>query len=169
MYKIIGADGKEYGPVSAEVLKQWIAEGRANGQTRVQPENAVEYRYLKDLPEFNLGTGPTAAPSSIAPSVIVAPGPRHTNSLATTGLILGIVSITFGLCCCSGFPFSIAGAICSGIALSQIKQNPTQEGKGMALAGLIISLCGLLVGIGLAVLYGVVSSMPDLMRRLQNL
>ena len=27
MYKIIGADGKEYGPISLEVLRQWIAEG----------------------------------------------------------------------------------------------------------------------------------------------
>ncbi len=33
MYKIIGADGKEYGPVTAEQLKQWIADGRVNGNT----------------------------------------------------------------------------------------------------------------------------------------
>ena len=35
MYKIIGADQKEYGPVTAEQLRQWIAEGRVNGQTSV--------------------------------------------------------------------------------------------------------------------------------------
>ena len=28
MYKIIGADGKEYGPISAEQLRQWLNEDR---------------------------------------------------------------------------------------------------------------------------------------------
>ena len=42
MYKIIGADQKEYGPVSAEQLRLWIAEGRVNGQTSVWPEGATE-------------------------------------------------------------------------------------------------------------------------------
>jgi uncharacterized protein YbjT (DUF2867 family) len=30
MYKIIGADQKEYGPVTAEQVRQWVREGRAN-------------------------------------------------------------------------------------------------------------------------------------------
>ena len=38
MYKIIGADGKEYGPVSTEQLRQWLLEGRVNSHTQVQPE-----------------------------------------------------------------------------------------------------------------------------------
>ena len=29
MYKILGADQKEYGPVTAEELRIWIAQGRA--------------------------------------------------------------------------------------------------------------------------------------------
>ena len=41
MYKIIGADGKEYGPITSEQLRQWMAEGRANLQTRVLPEGAT--------------------------------------------------------------------------------------------------------------------------------
>jgi len=49
------------------------------------------------------------------------------------------------------------------------KQNPAQEGRGMALAGLIISIVGLLVGVVIVVVYGLMSSMPDLMHRLQNL
>ena len=171
MYKIIGADGKEYGPVSAEVLREWIREGRANHLTRVLPENATEWKLLSDLPEFGLGvTGapPTTPPVPRAPAVIVAPEFRRTNPLATTGLILGISSVTFGLCCCGGFPFSIAGAICSGIALSQIKQNPTQEGRGQALAGLIISIVGLVLGGVLTLLYGLASAMPDLTRRMPH-
>ena len=52
MYKIIGADGREYGPVSAVVLKQWIAEGRANAYTRVRPEGATDWKKLSELPEL---------------------------------------------------------------------------------------------------------------------
>ena len=30
MYKIIGADGKEYGPIPLDQFRQWIAENRVN-------------------------------------------------------------------------------------------------------------------------------------------
>ena len=52
MYKIIGADGKEYGPVTAEQLHRWISEGRANAQTQVQSEGSTEWKSLGILPEF---------------------------------------------------------------------------------------------------------------------
>jgi hypothetical protein len=52
MYKIIGADGQEYVPASAEQLRQWIWEGRANAQTKVQPEGATEWKTLAEFPEF---------------------------------------------------------------------------------------------------------------------
>jgi hypothetical protein len=51
MYKIIGADHREYGPVPAERVKQWILEGRANAQSKVQPEGG-EWRSLGELTEF---------------------------------------------------------------------------------------------------------------------
>ena len=59
MYKIIGADGKEYGPVTTEQLRQWITEGRANAQTHVQSEGGTEWKPLGTLPEF---AGVFAAP-----------------------------------------------------------------------------------------------------------
>lgn len=52
MYKIIGADQKEYGPVSAEQLRQWIAEGRVNAQTLVHPEGETEWKPLSSFSEF---------------------------------------------------------------------------------------------------------------------
>jgi len=33
MYTIIGGDQKEYGALSAEDMRKWIAEGRLNAQT----------------------------------------------------------------------------------------------------------------------------------------
>src|SRR5882724_5505888 len=52
MYKIIGADQKEYGPVSADQINAWILEGRAGGQTLIQTEGSAEWKPLSSLPEF---------------------------------------------------------------------------------------------------------------------
>src|SRR5438105_2078355 len=52
MYKIIGGDRKEYGPVSVDELRHWIAEGRLNGQSLALAEGSVEWRTLSSFPEF---------------------------------------------------------------------------------------------------------------------
>jgi hypothetical protein len=51
-YRIIGGDQKEYGPVSAEQLRAWIAEGRVAPQTPVRPEDSGEWKPLSAFPEF---------------------------------------------------------------------------------------------------------------------
>ena len=52
MYIIIGGDAKEYGPVSAEDLRKWIAEGRLSAQSRAKAEGDAEFRPLSSFPEF---------------------------------------------------------------------------------------------------------------------
>ncbi len=168
-YKILGADGKEYGPVTSEVLKQWVAEGRLNAQSRVQPENTTDWKTLAELPDFAslfVAAAPTPAPLPVSPSAPLQP---KTNSLAIAGLVLGILSVTLGLCCCYGLPFSIPGIICSAMALSQIKKNPTQPGRGMAIAGLVISIIGVLVGIGIMIVLIATGTFQEWMRRFQHL
>ena len=154
MYKIIGADGREYGPISLDILRQWIAEGRANAETKVLVENATEWRKLGELPEFAPPTPSTPPSPPVAPAPISAlPSSPRTNSLAITGLVLGIVSITVGLCC-YGLPFNLAGAVCSAVALAQIKKDPQHErGEGIAIAGLILSILSLLFAALLMVMY----------------
>ena len=62
MYKIIGADGKEYGPVTLEQLRQWMADGRANAQTQVQLEGATDWKLLGELTEFASSSGNVPPP-----------------------------------------------------------------------------------------------------------
>ena len=53
MYKIIGADKKEYGPITADQLRQWLAEGRVNKTDRVvlfNCGNGLKY----PMPDTNL-------------------------------------------------------------------------------------------------------------------
>ncbi len=52
MYKIIGANQVEYGPVSAEQLRQWIAEGRVNAQTMAQAAGETTWKPISSFPEF---------------------------------------------------------------------------------------------------------------------
>ncbi|MEI8063945.1 MAG: DUF4339 domain-containing protein [Verrucomicrobiota bacterium] len=70
MYKIIGGDGREYGPVSADQLRQWITEGRASAQTQILPEGATTWQSLGSLPEFAgfavSGIGVTSPPPATA-------------------------------------------------------------------------------------------------------
>ncbi len=51
-YLIIGGDGKQYGPISAEDVRSWIAEGRLNGKSSVKAESDAEWRSLDMFPEF---------------------------------------------------------------------------------------------------------------------
>jgi hypothetical protein len=51
-YKIIGGDQKQYGPVTAEELRQWIAEGRLNGESLVLAQDGGTWQHLSELPEF---------------------------------------------------------------------------------------------------------------------
>jgi len=57
MYKIIGADGKEYGPVSTELLREWIQQGRVNLQTQARLEGSADWKPLSSFPEFGQGSG----------------------------------------------------------------------------------------------------------------
>lgn len=61
MYHIIGADGKTYGPVPADEIRQWVREGRASGQTQVRAEGGGDWQKLSALPEFADLFGGTAA------------------------------------------------------------------------------------------------------------
>jgi GYF domain 2 len=51
-YIIIGGDGKQYGPISGDEVRQWIAEKRLNAQSRVKGEGDAEFRPLSTFPEF---------------------------------------------------------------------------------------------------------------------
>jgi len=74
MYRILGSDGNEYGPVSTEQLGQWIRERRVNGETRVQGEDGV-WRLLHEVPELVV----LLQPPIVVPPLI--PAPMEANSV----------------------------------------------------------------------------------------
>jgi uncharacterized membrane protein len=68
VYQIIGWDGKQYGPVSAEDLRAWLAGQRVNAETKVCPVGGTEWKPLSTYPEL-VGR---AAATAIAPAPAAA-------------------------------------------------------------------------------------------------
>ena len=72
MYKIIGADQKEYGPVSIEQMRQWITEGRINAQTQAQAVGDTTWKSVSMFPEFAASF--QASPPPLSPMGGAIPG-----------------------------------------------------------------------------------------------
>jgi prepilin-type processing-associated H-X9-DG protein len=141
MFKILGADGKEYGPVTAEVLRQWIADRRAAAQTKVQVAGSTEWKPLAEYPEFAavLRSTPPPVPPPLG-SPPVAPGSSakvqaiQTSGLAIASLVLGILGF------CSGGLSGLVGVVLGVVALKKIRREPARlKGRGLAIAGICVS------------------------------
>ena len=88
MYKIIGSDGEQYGPASAEQLRGWLAENRVNGRTLIQPEGATDWQPVSAFPEF-AGAVPSIAPPT-------APPPANLTAKASNKIAAGICALLIG-------------------------------------------------------------------------
>lgn len=132
MYKIIGADGKEYGPVSVEQMREWIGQGRVNKTTKAKGETDPDWQTLGTLPAFATAfAGPPPILPGNTDASAVAP---KTSGLAVSSLVLGIL----GLFSC-GFT-ALIGLILGIIAYSKIKKSQGRlAGSGLAIAGIVVS------------------------------
>lgn len=92
MYKIIGSDSQQYGPVTAEQLRTWLGQNRVNAQTLIQPEGATEWKAVSTFPEFAGALRP--APPLTAPPPVNLPA-RASNKIAAgvCGILLGSLGV----------------------------------------------------------------------------
>ena len=117
MYKVIGADGKEYGPISLDQLKQWVAEKRVAPQSQVQDAATGQWKPAGQVPEL-AGLFPPPAPvvQPLSAATPAAPVPARppTQGLAITSLVLGISSVALCLSALAGIPAVICGNSLAG-------------------------------------------------------
>jgi TM2 domain-containing membrane protein YozV len=106
MYKIIGADGRQYGPIPADQIRRWIAEHRANAQTLVQSEGSTEWKPLISFPEF-------APEFNIAPPPMPGSGSTY-NPRASNKIPAGVCAILLG---CLGVHKFILGYTGAGLIM----------------------------------------------------
>ncbi len=137
MYKIIGGDGKEYGPISADQLRQWIIQGRVNADTQIQVEGTSVWMPLSRVPGFSPGL---SKPAGLPPVPDIPLEPKKTSGLAVASLVLGILGIfTCGLAAVIGLVLGI---------MAQVRiSNPKSRlsGSGLAIAGICTSALSLLL------------------------
>jgi TM2 domain-containing membrane protein YozV len=96
MYKIIGADGQQYGPATLQQMRQWIAENRVRAETLVQAEGSPDWKPLASFPEltaeFKTSPPPIASTPAVPPPIS---NPRASNKIPAgiCGIILGALGV----------------------------------------------------------------------------
>ena len=136
--------GQTAGPVTLSALKQMLASGALAQSDSVWNEGWADWRLVcavRELnPEPNYIPSPYARPQAANPAAVSRPayvgyaGGRYGratgqsyNGHAVAGFVLSLT-------------FPLLGLIFSWIALNGMKSSGNEEGRGLALAGLIISI-----------------------------
>ena len=108
MFTIIGGDGKEYGPSPANQIREWLAAGRANLDTKAKAVGSEEWRRLGDYVEFGAReTPPLPEPAPAATADFAAAFTPRTavttepGALATRGdrFLAQLLDNVIGLAC----------------------------------------------------------------------
>ena len=80
-YILIGGDQKEYGPISADDIRQWIAEGRLNEKSMAKAVGDAAFQPLEKFPEFADAIAPkTTVPATPPPLTGASGGPALSES-----------------------------------------------------------------------------------------
>jgi len=163
MYKILGSDGNEYGPVAAEQVKKWIAENRVEKKTPVFPEGAPDWVFLESLPEFAAAfTPPSSHPPPTPPSAPTSKSADGLNTIipyknarALVAYYLGVFSVIPPFGAFLGIPALVLGI--SGLRFR--RRNPAAGGSVHAWIGVVLGGLfgfGYLALIALVVIAGIV-------------
>ncbi len=123
MFTIIGGDGREYGPVTADQVRAWITAGRANLETKARTVGSEDWRRLGDFSEF-------APPSEVPPlppesPYASAPELREIELPLWDDLPLGSIGARTGAAFLNGFLYFLGmmpGSVYAGLRL--IKEHP---------------------------------------------
>ena len=111
MYKIIGADQKTYGPVTAETIREWIASRRANASTQIQAEGSSDWKPLSEFPEFKEALAGAGGPPPVHRAPALAPAtPAKISGMAIASLVCGILGC-FGITAVIGLILGIVSLV----------------------------------------------------------
>jgi GYF domain 2 len=139
MYRIIGGDQKEYGPVTAEDIRRWIAEGRVNAQTSVTAEGITEWKPLSAFPEFADQLLSRAAPGQ-------PPAPATQRGLPED-IFTRDYDLDIGACVGNAWALlkNNFGLVFGGVAIFLLIEIAVSAMGQIPLLGILISLANIIV------------------------
>ncbi len=135
MFTIIGGDGREYGPVSADQIRNWINSGRANLDTQAKVLGSEEWRRLADYAEF--------APPGSLPPVMGPPLTGQPVAAGETDLALASLGQRFGAALIDG----VLKMLCwlpTASALWAVLGDQIRSGEQPSTAELMVAMEGVL-------------------------
>ena len=140
-------DGKWYpATVKPEAIPRATATPSVGAASQAQPGSAPApnsgqipaYPQAPSYPQPTYGAPygqPGSTPSGVGPYGAPMPASTGTNGMSIAALVLGILWI-YGI-------GSILSLIFGYISLGQIKRDPRQKGRGMAIAGVVLGWVGI--------------------------
>lgn len=163
MYKIIGANQAEYGPVTADQLRAWIVEGRADANTKARHEDSTEWKPLREFPEFAASFAappppPPPQPGGYPTGIPIMPNydgrayaQSHVNAPAIALMVVGGINMGLALL---GLLFDILGVSLSSFGNLNMGQGsmPTWFAAFTGVTALIVR--GLEIAAGAYIFYG---------------
>lgn len=153
--------GQQAGPVPLEQLLQMVASGQLSPADLVWREGMVNWQPLGSLPEFGAPPAPPASPAAPYGQPYGAPGmpyqgpmPYGTASPQSYGgmAIGGFVCSLLGLLCL-GPVLGIVAIILGAVALGGMNKTGNLQGRGMAIASIVIGVIDIVSSIGILVFF----------------
>ncbi len=103
-FKIIGGDGREYGPVTLEELRQWCTDGRVGPGTQVWQPDESRWRPAAtvDQLKWDLPTPPAVhVPQAVAPAAVRSAGfwirlAAYLIDFLILGMMVSLVTLPWG-------------------------------------------------------------------------
>lgn len=103
MYRVKGADQKEYGPISADQVLQWIRENRLNRASLAERDGEPGWKPLEQFPEFAAAFSAGLASVNYSGGVAAVANPEQAaRSLKAPAIILIFFAV-------AGIVFSFSG------------------------------------------------------------
>jgi uncharacterized RDD family membrane protein YckC len=94
-YKIIGGDGREYGPVNLEEIRGWCEEGRVGVNTPVWRDDELRWQPARSREELRWDL-PAPPPEAPAPTPTAAPRPSP-STLPSAGFAIRLAAAAYDL------------------------------------------------------------------------
>ena len=157
-YKVRGADGKEYGPVTLEQLTGWIREGRVLAHQEIQREDMQHWAAAGDFAElketFGVANPPALPAGGVAPVAAAVSGKARPAALGTVRSAATWFYLVAGLSLINSIVAFTGGnwRFLFGLGVTQVFDG---IGMGFASSGKIIALVLDLMAAGVLVLFGV--------------